>query len=365
MIKKLDARYRMRPSDSRRRGTISLLSPFAIVVLFAVVAFMVDLGYVYTATSQLQNAADSAALAAVQELRDVTEDLDERELLAMNAAIKFAELNQPEVGELLRNADISFGLWDADTNSLVDTNFDSNAVRITVRRTNANDNALTLLFGPFVGKHEADVLAQATTIFDAAGSLPLALRGPGFGPVDPKVSAANPAKDGPSEPANGEYFEAGEEVILYLSGKGVKGPVHLVLDIGTPAEIMKVLKADKPSVFLTTKDKYLVKNSGTGSGGYGKALEERLDFAWTSEHRNVLMAVVQTTSESRDAKDILDGPVQVTGFVLVHLDSIKQETLVDPDDPSKTVTYEAIMGTVLEDQNTDPGRFDGSIQLVN
>ena len=53
-----------KPRQPRRRGVIAVLAALLMVVLFAMVAFAVDLGYITLVRTQLQAAADSAALAA-------------------------------------------------------------------------------------------------------------------------------------------------------------------------------------------------------------------------------------------------------------------------------------------------------------
>src|SRR5262245_44606083 len=53
-----------------RRGTIVVISALLIVFLMIMVAFAVDLGYVLVVRTQLQNAADAAAMAGCSKLLD-------------------------------------------------------------------------------------------------------------------------------------------------------------------------------------------------------------------------------------------------------------------------------------------------------
>ncbi len=53
----------MSPSRTRRRATVLVLSTVLMFVLLFFVAFAIDLGYMMSVKSQLQNAADAAALA--------------------------------------------------------------------------------------------------------------------------------------------------------------------------------------------------------------------------------------------------------------------------------------------------------------
>src|SRR6185369_16390377 len=55
-----------------RRGAILVLSALLLIVMFAIAAFSIDLGYIEFARTQLQNTADASALAGAQALTDST-----------------------------------------------------------------------------------------------------------------------------------------------------------------------------------------------------------------------------------------------------------------------------------------------------
>ncbi len=55
-----------------RRGNIIVLSAFMMVFLCAILAFAVDAGYMYVVRTELQNSADSAALAGAARLYPIT-----------------------------------------------------------------------------------------------------------------------------------------------------------------------------------------------------------------------------------------------------------------------------------------------------
>src|SRR5690349_18140611 len=62
-----------KPRISRyRHGNVIVLTALLMSALLAMVAFAVDLGYVFVARTELQRAADSAAIAAAWELVDTT-----------------------------------------------------------------------------------------------------------------------------------------------------------------------------------------------------------------------------------------------------------------------------------------------------
>ena len=57
----------MKSQQQSRRGAISILAAILTIVLVAMVAFSVDIGYVLTAKEEMQRTADAAALAACWE----------------------------------------------------------------------------------------------------------------------------------------------------------------------------------------------------------------------------------------------------------------------------------------------------------
>lgn len=181
----------------------------------------------------------------------------------------------------------------------------------------------------------------------------MALRAPGFGSIDPKITAMNPGKDGPSAPANGEYFEPDDRVIVFIYGKGKKSPVHLTLEVDSPgpgnaeADVKKVLRGSLPPVVMRIGDEHLVFNEGSGSGGFGSALDDRLDTVDNDPARYVIMPVIATLPNSRDDREQLTGVVCVVDFVAVHLDGIVEEEVPDPAKPGRMISIRILMGTVV------------------
>lgn len=83
------ARHRGVPR--RQRGAIAIMVGFSIVVLVLVLGVVVDLGHLYVAKTELQNAADACALSAVRELSNRSGNVLER---ATNAAITVGARNR-------------------------------------------------------------------------------------------------------------------------------------------------------------------------------------------------------------------------------------------------------------------------------
>src|SRR5690606_13093392 len=57
-----------RRAASQRQGNILILAAFLMLIMLGMVAFSVDVGYIATVKTELQAAADSAALAAAANL---------------------------------------------------------------------------------------------------------------------------------------------------------------------------------------------------------------------------------------------------------------------------------------------------------
>jgi Flp pilus assembly protein TadG len=142
--------------SKRRRGSIAVLAALLIGVVFAMVAFAVDLGYIVHARTELQRTADACALGAAWQLPDRTAALAYAQQIALE--------NRGSVGPELPAEDVVFGYWDrnkATFTSPLPANYRANAVRVTLRRTEASNNPLQLFFARVIGTSLADVTASA------------------------------------------------------------------------------------------------------------------------------------------------------------------------------------------------------------
>jgi len=287
-----------------RRGQVLILTAGSMVLVMGMVAFTVDIGYIAVTKTKLQATADAIVLASLRELPKLPDD---QSLFLI--ARQYAGLNYPEDTSILADSDIEIGNWDGEKFTPTNDPSTANALRVTVRRSQANGNPLSLFFAPVLGNDTADVSATAVVFLSKVGKadiLPIALRGPGFGPVDPEISKVNPGKDGPSMPKSGDDFKIGDEVTVFIFGKGKKSPVHLTLIVDSPgpgaseADVKKVLKGSEPPVPVSVGDEYLVFNEGTGSGSFGEALDDRLLTPVNSPVRDVVIAVAEELPNSRN-----------------------------------------------------------------
>ena len=144
-----------------RHGNVLVLTALLQIVLFAMVAFAIDVGYVVHARTELQRTADACALGAAMKLPGQTD--------AIVFARQIAQENYATVGPDLAWHDVVFGYWDRDTatfNSPAPSGRSANAVRVTLRRSQASGNPLRLFFAPVVGNTSADATASAIAWYD-------------------------------------------------------------------------------------------------------------------------------------------------------------------------------------------------------
>ncbi|MEX2120484.1 MAG: TadG family pilus assembly protein [Pirellulales bacterium] len=147
-----------------RRGTVTVLAAILMAVFLALVAFSVDVGYIVHARTDLQRTTDAIALAAAQHLPN--------EAAASAAAIQMSidyNIANASLPCTLDPADVVFGYWDDDDavfHTPPPAKRSVNAVRITMRRTEASGSPLTLFFAPVLGVDSANVEADATAMSD-------------------------------------------------------------------------------------------------------------------------------------------------------------------------------------------------------
>jgi Flp pilus assembly protein TadG len=143
-------------NKQRVRGAILILTAFLLVFLLGIIAFAVDLGYILLARTQLQTAADSAALAAGATMGASQKD-------SIDTAIKYAGLNR--VGDrqvVVKSSDVIYGTWDTTTRTFTpNASGMGNAVKVTARADSSTSGAVPLFFGAVFGQHTANAQASA------------------------------------------------------------------------------------------------------------------------------------------------------------------------------------------------------------
>jgi len=139
----------------RRRGAITVLAAILVVVMLGLVAFAVDIGVVCLARTQLQVAADSAALAAAA---SANLPRDEMETVAKRYASSNFVVSQPIQPN---STDIEYGTWDTSYRRFTPSATPGNAVRVTVRADRADGTAVPLFFARVFNIHTVNQQASA------------------------------------------------------------------------------------------------------------------------------------------------------------------------------------------------------------
>lgn len=149
-----------------RRASVLVQSVlFGSTVGLGVAALAVDTGLMFAAKSELQNAADAAALAAASQLGSMTDATG----LAGAEAARFAALNSiAGLGaDVNLESDIVFGhaIMEGEKFEFLPNQMPYDAASVTIRRdATAADGPVSLLFAKMFGMEGADMQASATAM---------------------------------------------------------------------------------------------------------------------------------------------------------------------------------------------------------
>jgi hypothetical protein len=159
---------------------LTTLLALLMVFLLGMVAFAVDLGYLVNVRHELQNAADSAALAGTSKLLDPsllqgTPDQAAAVAVAQGEATHFAYLNKaggvslsvPNNPANSTTGDVVCGYLSnpADLSQGFDMTHFPNSVQVRVRRDQVANGSLSLFFARALGVSNQDMEAQATATY--------------------------------------------------------------------------------------------------------------------------------------------------------------------------------------------------------
>lgn len=164
-------------TEQIRLGAILVLSAFFLVVVLAFIAFAVDVGFIALTKTQMQAAADAAALSASMELstsEDPSVVRSKARTAAREVSSKFRNGDLSAVQ--LSDADIVFGrqisLGNGNYHTLWgDQHAPHNIVKVIAQRGvqvengQTTDNRLPLFFGPFVGTSKTNLHTEAVATF--------------------------------------------------------------------------------------------------------------------------------------------------------------------------------------------------------
>ncbi len=203
-------------------GASAVIVMVLLTVLVAFAGLVIDVGHLFVVRSTLQNAADSASMAAVGSLSYGPEEArNQALLLAQQHGVDGSSVN-------LIPADIELGVWDPELKEFTvlapaeEANADS--VRVTAQRSSARQDPVSLFFMPVLGHHASDV--KVVSVAHAHRGLCGAILG--VNEVNISSSATTDSynsNDGPYSPAtagqNGDVCSCGD--INLNSSAGVNG----------------------------------------------------------------------------------------------------------------------------------------------
>ena len=156
-----------------RRGAVLVLAAAMLLVVFGIAAFTVDFGILNVTKGQIQNAADSAALAATQ---DLIQGLGPGATVTTQVAAANAGITAKDMVHEFRSGDVNSTAlsierdvrfvrrsWDPNTKAWVKAwgSTPYNMVEVSVRRTKAASAPLGSVFSKVLGFNSFDVEARS------------------------------------------------------------------------------------------------------------------------------------------------------------------------------------------------------------
>jgi hypothetical protein len=294
-----------------RRGAMVALIAFALIMIFAFVAFTVDIGWLTVTKTQLQNAADASALGSDMNLLKgfgpgATMTTAQVTTTAQNVAVTVAAANKAgDINSVYCNGsrDVQLGQyqWNGTSWTMNWGVTPYNMSRVTLHRDIAGtggDRPLPLFFAPVLGDKTANVEATATAAMLPgigfklssgssfnAGILPIALDVGTWNALMAGVGSDsytyNPATGAVTSGADGIL-----EVDLYPSGSALMPPGNRgTVDIGinnnsTSTLVSQILYGVTPAQLAPYGGQLIFSNTNLqldGNPGLSAALQNALN----------------------------------------------------------------------------------------
>ena len=153
-----------------RKGGVTILTIVLLLAMLAAAVFAIDYGYLLVVKTDLQRAADSAALAAVQDI--IPDSNGSQDFGSARETIRsYAQANLGEEEFQVGAMDIEFGRFDPASVYSGFTILNSgihDTVRVTLRRDDLNNSSVSLYFARLLGIENANVSASSTAILQKA-----------------------------------------------------------------------------------------------------------------------------------------------------------------------------------------------------
>jgi Flp pilus assembly protein TadG len=140
-----------------RRAVIMIMAAFFLVLMAAFLAFAIDLGGLSLARTQMQNAADAAALAASAYIpSDTAKATTQAQVFAAYQKVAGKNIAASSVS-------VAFGSWDKTARLFV-AGTPSNAVQVTIQRDATHDGQIPTFFGNIFGIRGKDFTARSVAV---------------------------------------------------------------------------------------------------------------------------------------------------------------------------------------------------------
>ena len=139
----------MRGMRTKERGASLVVLVLAMVALLGMAALAIDVGVLYTARAQCQNAADSGALACAGFMTTIKLNPGAVNKIK-NKGVEYANYNK------VLSQPVNIGA------SAVSVDLNRKSCRVCVARTTAGNNPVPTFFGRILGRNTVDISACAT-----------------------------------------------------------------------------------------------------------------------------------------------------------------------------------------------------------
>jgi Flp pilus assembly protein TadG len=168
--------HRQRPirRKTARRGALTVLAAFLLVVMLALMALAIDVGHMCLVRTQAQRAADASALAAAWELigeERLRGQFDDADASARRVAAEYAARNRlgAQTAHLVTDEDVQIGRLNNFADHSEKMSYGdprrSNALTVNVLATAARGRQTRHFFAPIFGHDYFDTRATATAAF--------------------------------------------------------------------------------------------------------------------------------------------------------------------------------------------------------
>ena len=159
---------------NRESGVTTIIVAVGLIGLLSFAAFAIDAGLIWSARTQLQNAADSAALAGAREIIDGTGAVDQAGTQAATQAVAAQNSAISSSSIAIQTSDIRLGNWDSTSRTFdpgVDLSDPSvvNAVDVLARMDNVSNGPVSAALSRIAGINSYAIQASATAELGFAG----------------------------------------------------------------------------------------------------------------------------------------------------------------------------------------------------